>query len=79
MFWLCLIETSNAMAIANSVFCISASHHMNSGAADTANNADIEEYLKMKAVSSHVAHTKPPTGNDIAMRIPKAVATPLPP
>jgi hypothetical protein len=44
-----------------------------------ANSDDIEEYLNIKEVTNHVKINKKLSCNDIANKIPKYVATPLPP
>jgi len=49
------------------------------GAKVAATNADIDEMRSANAVTSHVKHAEIPTGHAIASKIPKNVATPLPP
>jgi hypothetical protein len=49
------------------------------GAVAAAIRAASEEMRKTSAIASHVAHVSKPTGQEIAIIMPSAVATPLPP
>ena len=49
------------------------------GAKVAATNAESDEMRNANAVTSHVRHAAIPTGHAIANKIPKNVATPLPP